>query len=151
MFGHMQAYGPVTLYPVVFYVWSKRVLSSATYTIHTPHLTLSGDLPLCVWIMLIKLAMCLSLSTVKFRFVRRFVRFPHLVSFEIRGFFNLHNRQQIWICSLNGCLRFRPLFLLPWLSSVIINNHVVYMYMHGANTRAYTRRLCFIAVNRLLI
>ena len=45
---------------------------SATYTIHTLHLTLSGDLPLCVWIMLIELAERLSLSTVKFRFVSSF-------------------------------------------------------------------------------
>lgn len=145
MIGHSLENVPVTLIPVVFYVWSEGVLSKKC-KLHYPH-PISGNLPLWVCIRLIKLDVCLSVTTVKFVFLSSFL---NIVSVEIQlGFlFSLNYSRKSCLldfCSLNGCLRFRPLFScrgsVSW-SLIIILFVCACTELTRLHTHAETRCYC---------
>lgn len=80
---------------------AEEPYQSAAYTIHTlqPYLTLSGNLPLCFCIKLIKISReFVSLSTLKFCCVCVgffFSSFLYMSVLKFRFSFCLYNRQQI--------------------------------------------------------
>lgn len=163
------SYGTVTLFanrpdalfalkPSSGKVEKRTYQKSATLPIHTLSVVLSAHLLLCISCLwpVDKISCAFPLSP---HYVRLVASSTSLLTFSVCWFFSFSASTNdgkssliCQICSLDCCFRFRPLSLLCWHSFVFINDLIICMCTHAAQSHAHTHGdLCASAVNRLLI